>query len=315
MANKLNLVLTGGGARSAFQTGVLKRLNENEKLKKRITKIYASSGGVINGIMFIAGHIDKFITDYYEKYDSGEKEWVTNYTFFIDGIFKYNSLFSVKNAFKIIDEMELEIKKVLSSKIEFLFTVSNFETGLPELISNHSSLSFEEYKEFIRASISGNIAFPIYIINKTPYGDGEILSHYNIFTSSQEKKTDTIVISNYNINSKQPIRKKFFEEFNFIDSLKTIIIGILSKDLKFELMLANRHKPKDNKLAIVFPEEFSEVASLSPFKIDYKGYKKIIDYGYEIGKHHYAYPNDYKNKTKWYHHDPSKWIIKLLNLF
>lgn len=61
MENPLGLVLTGGGARGAYQAGVLKRIGEIQRIRTRgnpFPIITGSSAGAINGAMLAAGSDD-----------------------------------------------------------------------------------------------------------------------------------------------------------------------------------------------------------------------------------------------------------------
>src|SRR5512146_2743826 len=61
MGNALGLVMTGGGARGAYQAGVLKRIGEIKRVRARgnpFSIIGAASAGAINGAALAAGSDD-----------------------------------------------------------------------------------------------------------------------------------------------------------------------------------------------------------------------------------------------------------------
>src|SRR5512135_2933567 len=61
MSNILGLVMTGGGARGAYQAGVLKRIGEIKRVRARgnpFPIIGAASAGAINGAALAAGSDD-----------------------------------------------------------------------------------------------------------------------------------------------------------------------------------------------------------------------------------------------------------------
>lgn len=61
MVNTLGLVMTGGGARGAYQAGVLKRIGEIKRIRTRgnpFPIIGAASAGAINGVALAAGSHD-----------------------------------------------------------------------------------------------------------------------------------------------------------------------------------------------------------------------------------------------------------------
>ena len=41
----------------------------------------------------------------------------------------------------------------------------------------------------------------------------------------------------------------------------------------------------------------------------------LITFGEGYHNYHHEFPHDYRNGIKWYHYDPTKWIIRLLSMF
>jgi predicted patatin/cPLA2 family phospholipase len=275
MKKDIDLVLTGGGGKGVFQVGALNYLEHN--YHKRVKHVFATSVGILNALFFIAEETDHMITEYWLKYISKEKSWISNHSFLgVLGSVYHKSLFSPDYLYEMIDtQIDGILDKVLKSDIKFEFTVTNYTRQKTETILN-KNISIEKYKQYIKAGISGNIAFPLIVIDGCFYGDGEVLGDYGAYKAANQTGK-TIILSNYCISPDGAIPTRIdYGSLDFLSICKQIVSFYVGKHLEFEIRVA---REKDKKLIVIFPEDNSKVAKLSPFSFDFSDYDEIIRYG------------------------------------
>ena len=111
MKNKIGLVLGGGGAKGAYQVGVLKALQEY-KLLKKVNCISATSIGALSSMKVLENDIEGAI----DIWKNVSKEVALSKTSFLDKL-KNRSIFSREGFVKLANE-KIDFDKVSKSKIE-----------------------------------------------------------------------------------------------------------------------------------------------------------------------------------------------------
>lgn len=111
MKNKIGLVLGGGGAKGAYQIGVLKALKEY-KLLKKINCISATSIGALNSMKVL----DQDLEGAEEIWRNMNKSIALSKSSILTK-FKTKSIFS-RDGFKKLAEEKIDFEKVKNSKIE-----------------------------------------------------------------------------------------------------------------------------------------------------------------------------------------------------
>jgi NTE family protein len=124
---KIGLVLTGGGARSAYQVGCLKAISEITKFEKNPFKIISGfSAGAINGTWLASRH-DDFA-------DATQRMWDAWSTITSDQVFKTSSLAFASIAFQWIKDRSLGSSNANHNQISYLLDTAPLKEFLKKNI-------------------------------------------------------------------------------------------------------------------------------------------------------------------------------------
>lgn len=169
---KMAIVLSGGGAKGAYQIGVWKAL---KKLNIKYDIVTGTSVGALNGVMMVqkdykvAFNFWKQIS--YEKIFGKDFYKVNSniYTNYINEFVKKGGS-DPMNLEKTLD-MVFDARKFYSSPIDYGIVVYNFSKLKPELLIK-KNLKEDEIKDYIIASAACYPAFKMKKIKDTKYIDG-----------------------------------------------------------------------------------------------------------------------------------------------
>ena len=207
---KLALVLTGGGARAAYQAGVVRALAEMWPKKEAPFKVITGiSAGSINASL-LAHHSDNFLA-------GSEKLWALWNTLRIDKVFRSDSLSMIRVATFVLRDLAMgsfikrpvsshlldnsPLRKLLLDNVDFArihshvqsgqlhafgVTATNYHTGCaitffdgaperPEWVrNNHLGWRRPVQVEHVLASSAIPVFFPAQKVDNAYYGDGSM---------------------------------------------------------------------------------------------------------------------------------------------
>ncbi len=169
---KTAIVLSGGGAKGAYQIGVWKAL---KKLNVKYDIVTGTSVGALNGVMMVQEDY-KIALDFWKKI-SYEKIFGKNFYKINSNIYSNYINEFVKNGGsdpinleKTLDQV-FDAKKFYSSPIDYGIVVYNFSKLKPELMIK-KDLKEETIKDYIIASAACYPAFKMKKIKNEKYIDG-----------------------------------------------------------------------------------------------------------------------------------------------
>ena len=210
---KLGLVLSGGGAKGAYEIGVYKAL---KKLNKKIDIVTGTSIGAING-MFITQkdlkgalklwkHIS-FKTLYdEEEFTAIEDDKLSKiYIEYAKNFFNEGGLDIYK--MKEIFNDYFKPKKFFFSNIEYGLVTYNISKNKP-ILKTKKDLNKNNIKDYILASASCYPAFKPYLINNELYIDGGYYDNLPINLAIDMGATEIIAIDLRAIGFKKNIKNK-----------------------------------------------------------------------------------------------------------
>jgi len=174
---KLALVLSGGGAKGAYQIGVyraLRRLGKNPEI------VTGTSVGAINGLLIVQGDLYKavklwknmsFDTIYDENsFDECENKAIKDvYKEYVKAFITEGGM-DISKLLTTFDEM-FNYKKFFSSPINYGLVTYNYSKNKP-VIKTKKDLKKENVKDYVIASASCYPAFKPYKIGNDLYIDG-----------------------------------------------------------------------------------------------------------------------------------------------
>jgi len=181
------LILSGGGARGAFQAGVWKFLQENEWEPDLIC---GSSVGAINAAAIGAGMNAEQMSNLWKKYDRLKLFSFTLKDFFFSFFSrkKFNPLMNTAPLKFMLTE-QIDIEALQKSKAEILITAINMLTS--QLVYfNHKKITVDH----IMAATAIPMLFPWQYINGEPYWDGGFMANVPIAPALERGIKDIIVV-------------------------------------------------------------------------------------------------------------------------
>jgi len=139
---KTAFIFQGGASRGAHQAGAMKYLDEIG-IKPDI--IIGSSIGVINGCLYATGGVEGML----EFWGSFKASPLLSGMSLHENIFFGNSLLSMRKAFEYIESF-FDFEKILRSKIEIAFALTNLSSGAGEVRSNRTEKTREDLRTITR---------------------------------------------------------------------------------------------------------------------------------------------------------------------
>ena len=177
MKYKIGLVLGGGGAKGAYQAGVLKALKEY-KLLKHVKMVSGTSIGALNSMKVLENDVDGAV----EIWENVTKEIALSKSSFLTKI-KTKSMFS-REGFKKLASEKIDLEKASKSKVECYVVATPLTRkvkGAPtEFLVNGKSK--EEILDYLLASSAIPVVFEPVVINGIKYVDGFGVSNVPVET-------------------------------------------------------------------------------------------------------------------------------------
>lgn len=210
---KLGLVLSGGGAKGAYEIGVYLAL---KKLHKKIDIVTGTSIGAING-MFVTqkdlrGALKlwkniSFKTIYYEEeFPAKEDEKLSKiYMQYAKGFINEGGL----DIYKMKDIFDKYFKphKFFSSNIDYGLVTYNFSKNKP-VLKTKKDLTKDNIKDYILASASCYPAFKPYLIDNEMFIDGGYYDNLPINLAIDLGATEIIAVDLRAIGFKKNVKDK-----------------------------------------------------------------------------------------------------------
>lgn len=167
MKNKVGLVLGGGGAKGAYQVGVLKALEEY-KLLKRVKCISATSIGALNSMKVLEKDIDGAET----IWSNINKDVALSKSSFFTKL-RTKSMFS-RDGFKQLAEEKINFDKVRKSKVECYIVATPLTKKVKDAPTEFSVMgkSNEDILNYLLASSAIPFVFESVTIDGIKYMDG-----------------------------------------------------------------------------------------------------------------------------------------------
>ena len=177
MKNKIGLVLGGGGAKGAYQVGVLKALKEY-KLLKHVDCISATSIGALNSMKVLEKDIDGAI----EIWQNVNKDMAMSKSSFATKL-KTKSIFS-RDGFKQLANEKIDLDKASKSKIKCYVVATpltkKVKNAPTEFLVNGKSK--EDILNYLLASSALPFIFEPVVIDGIKYMDGYGVSNTPVET-------------------------------------------------------------------------------------------------------------------------------------
>lgn len=210
---KIGLVLSGGGAKGAYEIGVYKAL---KKLNKQIDIVTGTSIGAING-MFIAQKDLKGALKLWKHlsfktiYDEDEFTALENdklskiYVEYAKNFVNEGGL-DIYKLQNIFDEY-FKPKTFFSSKINYGLVTYNLSKNKP-ILKTKKDLNQSNVKDYVLASASCYPAFKPYLINNELYIDGGYYDNLPINLAIEMGATEIIAVDLRAIGFKKALKNK-----------------------------------------------------------------------------------------------------------
>ena len=228
---KIGIVLSGGGAKGAYQIGVWKALN---RLNIKYDIVTGTSVGALNGLLFVQKDYKKAYKiwkniGYNFLFDDAEKlniKTETVYKTYISEFFKHGGM-EVKQLEKQI-EIAYDEKKFYSSNVDYGIVVYNLTKLKPEMLTK-SQLTRENIKDYVLASACAFPTFKLKNIEGMNYIDGGYYDNMPINLCEQLGATKVIGI-------KRKTKNKDLNIITITPHNKIISTFVFDKDLSLQTM-------------------------------------------------------------------------------
>lgn len=177
MKNKIGLVLGGGGAKGAYQVGVLKALKEY-KLLKHVDCISATSIGALNSMKVLENDIDGAV----DIWQNVNKDIALSKSSFGAKI-RTRSIFS-REGFKKLANEKLDLEKASKSKIKCYVIATPMSKNIKNLPTEFlvNGKSKETILNYLLASSAIPFVFEPVVIDGIKYMDGYGVSNTPVET-------------------------------------------------------------------------------------------------------------------------------------
>ncbi|MCM1370320.1 MAG: patatin-like phospholipase family protein [Clostridium sp.] len=234
--NKVGIVLSGGGAKGAYQIGVWKAL---KKLKIKYDVVTGTSVGALNGLLFVQ-----------KDYRKAHKIWKNlNYNIIFDDISNLKNENAYKtyiketvkkggmnvNKLKELIDKVFDERKFYSSKIDYGIVVFNLSKLKAEMLSK-SELTKDKIKDYVLASSTFFPFFKLKNIQGENYIDGGVYDNMPINLCAELGANKIIVIDMKAIGIKQKVKDKNLEIITIAPKNKIIPLLIFDKALSIKTM-------------------------------------------------------------------------------
>lgn len=233
MPTKKALVLSGGGARGAYQAGCFEFF---ESIGYKFDVVAGTSVGSINAVAIASGMSSQNLNELWKSIEDHKvlKNSLTSNLWTL-----FSKKFSPMNdssALRSLLEREIDFQALRTSKIEVIISAVNIGTGQLKFFRNK-----DIGVEHVLASCAIPLFFPWQFINGEPYWDGGIMANTPVLPAIESGAKDITVILLSPIgykrmelpkNKNEAIERIF--ELSLIGSYQNLKRGIAVEKKKFE---------------------------------------------------------------------------------
>lgn len=204
------LILSGGGARGAFQVGVLKYL---EEIGWKPDLVCGTSVGAINAVAIGCGIHHQQLKDIWVTCDNQRMyQWTIRK--FLTALLNQNRFHPIMDTYPMrsLITQYVNIDLLRKSDIEIIISAVNLKTSLLSYF-NHRVITIDH----IMASAAMPIFFPWQEINGEPYWDGGVMTNIPIIPALERGAQTIIVVLLSPIgNFTQTVPKNFSEALELL---------------------------------------------------------------------------------------------------
>ncbi len=235
---KIGIVLSGGGAKGAYQIGVWKALN---RLNIKYDIVTGTSVGALNGLLFVQKDYKKAYKiwkniGYDFIFDDAQKLNIENshvYKTYISEFFKHGGM-EVKQLEKQI-ELAYDEKKFYGSNVDYGIVVFNLSKLQPEMITK-SKLTSANIKDYVLASACAFPTFKMKNIDGMNYIDGGYYDNVPVNLCIELGATKVIAVDTKAIGVKRKIKDKNINVITIQPRNKIVSLLVFDKDLAIKTM-------------------------------------------------------------------------------
>lgn len=289
MGKKRALVLSGGGARGAYQAGVLRYL---EEIHWKPDIICGTSVGAINACAIGSGMNSSRLSELWLRLNQKN---IMRYSIWnmLKGFFrkKYYPLVETYPLKKFIHE-NLDFTKLNESKIKVIISAVNILSSELKFFEN-PNLQIEH----ILASSAIPMIFPWQIIDGEPYWDGGVMANTPILPALTHEASEIVVVLLSPVGgmrvmdapkTKDEALERLFELY-LLGSYRSVEQGLEYRKAVMKgltpienFLLGLRTEFKNAKISVIAPKQMLGLVSILNFKKDQA--ELLLKQGYEDAK-------------------------------
>ncbi|TGL16536.1 patatin-like phospholipase family protein [Leptospira meyeri] len=289
MGKKRALVLSGGGARGAYQAGVLRYL---EEIHWKPDIICGTSVGAINACAIGSGMNSSRLSELWLKLNQKN---IMRYSIWnmLKGLFrkKYYPLVETYPLKKFIHE-NLDFAKLNESKTKVIISAVNILSSELKFFEN-PNLQIEH----ILASSAIPMIFPWQIIDGEPYWDGGVMANTPILPALTHEASEIVVVLLSPVGgmrvmdapkTKDEALERLFELY-LLGSYRSVEQGLEYRKAVMKgltpienFLLGLRTEFKNAKISVVAPKQMLGLVSILNFKKDQA--ELLLKQGYDDAK-------------------------------
>ena len=238
---KIGVVLSGGGAKGAYQIGVWKALR---KLKIKYDVVTGTSAGALNGLLFVQNEYRKakkiwenidynYVFNNPEKLNEDPDNTYAAYTTYFNE--------AIKNGGMKVEKLEKQIEKIFnekkfrSSKVDFGIITFNLTKFKPKILKKQE-LTKDNIKDYISASSCFFPAFKLKKIDGMSYIDGGVYDNLPINLCEELGATKIIAVDTKAIGVKKKVKNENLEIITIAPNNKIIPLLVFEKKLAIQTM-------------------------------------------------------------------------------
>ncbi|TGL90724.1 patatin-like phospholipase family protein [Leptospira congkakensis] len=293
MAKKRALVLSGGGARGAYQAGVLKYL---EEIHWKPDIICGTSVGAINACAIGSGMNSSRLSELWLKLNQKN---IMRYSVWnmLKGLFrrKYYPLVETYPLKKFIHE-HMDFTALNESKTKVIISAVNILTSELKFFEN-PGLRIEH----ILASSAIPMIFPWQMIDGEPYWDGGVMANTPILPALTHEASEIVVVLLSPVGGVQMMEtpetkdealERLFELY-LLGSYRSVEQGFEYRKAVMQgltpienFLLGLRTQFKNAKVSVIAPKRMLGLVSILNFKKEQA--EILLRHGYEDAKEHFT---------------------------
>lgn len=284
---KLGLVLSGGGAKGAYEIGVYKALRN---LNKKIDIVTGTSIGAINGVFITQRDLRGALKlwkniSFKTLYDEEEFPILENeklskvYLQYAKGFIHDGGLDVYK--LKEVFDTYFKPRKFFSSEIDYGLVTYNFTKNKP-VLKTKNNLTQDNIKDYVLASASCYPAFKPYLINDEMYIDGGYYDNLPINLAIELGATEIIAVDLRAIGLKKNIKDK------------SINITYISPRNKLGSFLVFDKTQAKRSIKLGYNDTMKTYGKLDGNKFTFKKYNLIKNYNRYIDNYERTLKNIFK---------------------